>query len=232
MARFLLVIVVLGTCLGGCASTAPKTDSDLIDPDGWSEMLVTGLAVAPVAGANVITGSADAAAFFSDELDAALRNALPGTPVVSSDEVYARLAESGADAEARLRSLRRRLVRELDLDADELAAIAGDIDERFLLVVFMDEGAVDGVQRTKLDDLEAFSYSMDTHGYPTGELRGHANGFLLDLQTATLVWETNVEYQSENLATAQEDARRVIEQTRADAVFRLSEALALANRQD
>jgi len=230
--RILLAIVLSGALLGACSSTAPDTDSDLMDADGWATMLATGLAVAPVAGANVITGSADAAAFFSDELDQALRNALPGTPVTSSDEVYARLEASGANAQARLRSLRRRLVRDLDLDASELTALASDIDERFLLVVFMDEGSVDGVQRTKLDDLEAFSYSMETHGYPTGELRGQAIGYLLDLQLASRVWETNVKYESENLATAQRDAMRVIDETRADAVFRLSEALALANRRD
>ena len=128
--------------------------------------------------------------------------------------------------------IRRRLVRDLDLDQSELTAIANDIDQRFLLVVFMDEGSVDGVQRTKLDDLEAFSYSMETHGYPTGELRGQAIGYLLDLQSASRVWETNVKYESKNLATAQQDAMRVIDETRADAVFRLSEALALANRQN
>ena len=230
MTRILLSVVLSGALLGACASSAPDTDSDLLDPDGWSAMLSTGLAVAPVAGANVITGSADAAAFFSDELDAALRNALPGTRVISSDEVYARLEAGGADAQARLRSLRRRLVRELDLDANELAAIATDVGQRFLLVVFMDEGAVDGVQRTKLDDLEAFSYSMDTHGYPTGELRGRAIGHLLDLQAGTRIWETTVRYESENLATAGQNAMRLIDETRADAVFRLSEALALANR--
>jgi hypothetical protein len=217
--------------LAACSSNAPDTRSDLLDPDGWSTMLTTGIAVAPVAGSTVVSGSSAAAAFFSDELDAALRNALPGTPIISSDEVYARLEDAGDNAHARLRSLRRRLVRDLELDVDELTAISRDIDERFLLVVLTDEGAVEGLQRTQLDDLQAFSYSMGTHAYPTGELRGQAIGFLIDLDSAARVWEARVSYESENLASRQSDAAKVIEDTRSDAIFRLTEALAIANRQ-
>lgn len=231
MGRSLLLIVLLGGILGACSSSVPGTRSDLMDPDGLSAMLKTGVGVAPVAATNVITGSADAAALFSDELDAALRNSFPGTPVTSSDDVYVRMEEAGNDSHARLRSLRRRLIRELELDARELASISGDVGERFLLVVFVDERTVDGVQRTELDDYRAFSYYMATHGQPTGELRGEAMGFLLDLESAKRVWKAHVEYQSENLTATEGDADRIIKEARADAAIRLTEALALARRQ-
>jgi hypothetical protein len=208
----------------------PDTNSELEDPDAWTAMLETGLAIAPVAGANVVTASVDASVFFADELHDRLATALPGTPVTRSGVIFGRLEDRGPDAHARLRSLRRHLVREEPLDASELASLGQDIGERFLLVVLMDEGAIDGVQRTKLDDYRAFSYSMDTHGYPTGELRGLALGFLLDLREASRVWRAEVKYESKNLATAGKNTERLIAETRANAALRLSEALALADR--
>lgn len=230
MKHALACLLLAAGTLSACSSSVPDTSSELDDPDAWATMQDTGLAIAPVAGANVVTASVDAAVFFADELHGRLEIALPGTPVTPSGVIFGRLEDEGPDAHSRLRSLRRRLVREEALDVPELAALGQDVRERFLLVVFMDEGAIDGVQRTKLDDYRAFSYSMDTHGYPTGELRGVAVGFLLDLQEANRVWRGEVEYESTNLATAGKNARRLIDETRADAALRLSEALALADR--
>ena len=198
-------------------------------PDDWQTMTAEGLALAPVAGIHVVIGTGDAPAFFTDELFVLLQATLPGTPVTAPDEVYARLEEAGPNAHSRLRSLQRQIVQQEPIDAAMTRSLAGDLGERHLLVVFMDEGSEEGIHRTNLDDFQAFNYSMAVHSYPTDELHGLASGFLIDLVEGRQVWTHDVEYQSEGLATANDSAQRIIDRTRSDAASRLCEALARAS---
>ena len=219
-----LLLLILGA--SGCGSSAPEPPATAMDHEAWAALADRGLALAPVAGVQVLASSPDAPSFFADELHISLQAALLGINVAPPDDVFARLEAAGPDAQARMRSLRRRLIREEDLVAAECSGLAQELGERFLFVTFLDEGSEEGLYRMNLDDYQAFEYDMKVHEYSTDELHGIARGFVVDLEEGRWVWRQDIEYLSEGLESAGSASRRLIERTRADAAFRLAEALA------
>jgi len=228
---WLIVILVMMPALvavSACSRDKPGPESSVIAADNWNTLLSHGLAIAPVAGVNLVGGSPQTTSFVGGELHAALQALLPGTTVLAPDQTQALLSNAGAGAESRMRSIRRRLVRETPTQAGELTTIAQDLDQRFLLVVWMDEGLTDGLHKTNLDDLQAFDYSMDVHRFPTDELMGELRAVLLDLTAAHAIWDTVVEYGAEGLQAAEAQSRKVVARARGDAAARVAERLAWA----
>jgi hypothetical protein len=219
-------ILILGIlALGGCAATAPNPEAVLFRSDHWPEVVEAGFVVAPVAGVNVLNEVAEPTAFFTGEFFAALQQSLPGTPLVSPDEVFSILSGAGENAHARLRSLQRRLVREEKLDPVELATISRELQHRYLLMAWMDEGVAEGIHRTDLDDYRAFDDSMEVHRFPTEELHGHITAVLLDLQTNELILRGEVDYESVGLEDSDGGIQSEAMRARASAAIRLADLM-------
>lgn len=223
-------MILVSLLAAGCSAGAPPPETTPIERELWHSVLDSGLAVAPVAGVKVLGGSADVMSFVGEEVHAVLQARLPGTRVESPVEVHAKLSSSGENAHARLRSIRRRIVRQSGLDAGELQSLATEIDERFILLAWMDEGTEEGLHETNLDDLEAFNYSIEVHRFPTGAMRGRIHGNLLDLVRGQEIWSTTVEYEAEGLDGPTAASRRIVTQSRGDAAGRLAEELAAAGQ--
>jgi hypothetical protein len=189
----------------------------------WPNIVEAGFAVAPVAAVNLLDESPAAAGFFTDEFYNTLQQSLPGTRLSSPDEMFSSLSLVGDNAHARFRSLRRRVVREQEFVPAELAAISRDIEHRYVLVGWMDEGVGEGIHKTNLDDFRAFNYSMGVHRYPTEELHGRAIAIMVDLQEARVIMHRTVDYESSGLAGTDREIRREVERTRAGAAIRLAD---------
>lgn len=216
------VLIFCSLAIGGCASTAPETEGLIFRSDHWPVVAEAGFVVAPVAGVNVLNESAEPTALFTREFFAALEQALPGTPLVSPGEMYSRLSGAGENAHARIRSLLRRLVREEDLDETELATISREVQHRYLLIAWIDEGVAEGIHKTNLDDYAAFGPGMDVHRYSTDELHGRATAVLVDLQENEVISRGVVDYESLGLEDADGGTAREVQRTRNSAAIQLA----------
>ena len=200
--------LILSTLVvGACAATAPEPDHTRFYMEEWPDIVETGFAVASVAAVNLQDESPAATSFFSDEFYNTLQQSLPGTRLTSPDEMFSSLSLVGDDAHARLRSLRRRVVREQEFVPEELAAISRDLQHRYILIGWMDEGVGEGIHKTNLDDFRAFNYSMGVHRYPTEELHGRAIAIMVDLQGGRVVMHRTVDYESAGLTGTDRETR-------------------------
>lgn len=212
--------------LGACATANPASEGVLFRASDWPEVLDQGMAVSALVAAHPITDGLEGANEFTREFVVALQGTAPGTPITGPDEVFARLDRIGPAAHSRLRAVRRSAYRETELDPGPLAALAGELDRRYLLVGWMDEGTAEGLQKTVKDDLNAFSYQMDVHSYSTEEIHGRATAVVLDLLEARAVWRGAVEYGSQWLDWDDPvGARAEIRRTRAAAAVDLAALL-------
>ena len=216
-------LIFITLVVGACAATAPEPEHARFYAEEWPGIAEAGFAVAPIAGVNLLDSSPAAAEFFTDEFYATLQQSLPGTRLTSPDEMYSLLSLSGDDAQARFRSLQRRVVREQEFDLDELAAISRDLQHRYILLGWIDEGVAEGIHKTNLDDFRAFNYSMGVHRYPTEELHGRAIAIMVDLLEGKVVIHRTVDYESAGMTGAEGEVRREVERTRAAAAIRLAD---------
>lgn len=225
MSRFIVFLCLLVT---SCSPHSEGPQHEPLSPALRADLTASGVAIAPVAGVNIVGASPDVMGFVGEELFVTLQARLPGTPVIAPAGIYARLSARGADAHARLRALRRRVVREEALSTEEARVMATDLDERWLLVSWLDEGRTVGTHNMDLDDYEAFNYDIEVHRYPTGAMRGAFAAALVDLEAGLVVWRASLDYTAEGLDGATDSSRRIVTRARGDAAGRMSEQVALA----
>ena len=221
--RFLVLTVVL--LLAGCAATTPPTDGVQFRSDHWSLAAESGFAVSPMAANALVTDTAEAAALFTNEFYAALQISLPGKILTSPIETLHRLDAIGGGAHTRFRSLRAKLYRNEQLIPEETAAISRDVQHRYLLVGWLEEGESEGFQGYQYRVPGAGQYETVVHGLTYAEIHGRATAVVLDLWANEILWRGVAEYKTGQLYGDDSEIREELDRARASGAITLADYL-------
>ena len=208
--------------LASCAATKPPPDGIQFRSDNWSLAAESGFAVAPFAAIPGVADPAETAALFTNEFYSALLVSLPGTVLTSPSETLHRLNATGNDAHSRFRSLRRKLYRHQELVPEQLASISRDVQHRYLLVSWLDEGVSAGVQGG-YDVYHLGHHEVVGGGYTYEEVTGQASAVVLDLWVNEILWRGMVRYKTDLLDWNEGEVRKGLNLTRTAAAIRLAD---------
>lgn len=216
--------------LAGCATTSAPTDGIQFRSENWPLAADSGFAVAPsvaVAGVNDPGEAAEAAVLFTNEFYAALLVSLPGASLRSPAQTLGMLDATGGNARARLQSLRRDLYRDTALVPEELASISRDVQHRFLLVGWLDEGVS--------EETKGGGYEFDSSGRAVRPLtynlvEGRATAVVLDLWVNEVLWRGAVNYKANRVDGNADTIRKELNRTRVSAAIRLADFVGQQSR--
>jgi hypothetical protein len=212
--------------LGACGVTAPPPEGILSRSENYFRAIDEGLGVAPVGGVTLVTDAAEATALFTNEFYSALVGFLPHTPLTSPGTILYRQKRGGEAAQVRLRSVRRALILGEEMGADDLASVSRDLEHRYLLVSWIDEGVTEGIQETNFDDYGTVDNSMEVRRFTWEEVKGRAEAVVLDLLENEIIWRGVVQYKTARNYGEDGGIRMELDRTRANAAIRLAEYVA------
>ena len=161
--------------LGACGATSPPPEGVRFRSENFFRVIENGFVVAPVGGDKLVTDPDEATAFFAGRFYAALTGALPGTPITSPETTRYLHNREGEAAHSRFQALQLQLVEGDSLQDAALAAVAEDIQQRYILVSWMSEEIVEAIQETSYDDYGSVRNSEDVRRFAYQEVKGRAD---------------------------------------------------------
>ena len=212
--------------LGACGVTAPPPEGILFRSENFFRAIEDGFVVAPVGGITLVTERAATIALFTNEFHAALVDALPGTVLTSPEKTLYLQSRAGEEAQSRFHALMRQIVRGDSLLDEELALVSGDIQHRYLLVSWMHESVIEGIQDTNYDDYGTVDNSMEVRRFTYEEVKGRVEAVVVDLQGNEILWRGAVYYTTARHYGEDGGIRKELERTRALAAVRLANYVA------
>jgi hypothetical protein len=181
--------------LGACASGQGLRTEVLYSSENLRASMASGFALAPTAHLKPVADSATVAAIFSNALYIESMTQLRGIDVVSPDFVLDRLGRVGDPALEQFRQLRRRLVRDERVPESLTRAVQAVVGERILLVSWVDEEQLVGLEDMPGDYVDA-NFSVDVRRASYSQLDGEVVGCLIDLQESRVLWKARAHYRS------------------------------------
>jgi len=219
--RFLLLSLSL--CLASCTGGTRPSDGIHIRSDDWPTAAAYGFAVSPIAANALVIDSAEAAASFTNGFYAALLVSMSGATLVSPSQTLGRLNAAGPDAHSRLRSVRAKLYQNDPIAPEVLRSLARDVQHRYLLVGWLEEGELESVQGQEISTPGGGTQNTVVHGFIYAEVDGLAAAVILDLQTSEIMWRGTATYDTGLLYGKEGENREQLDRTRAAAAMTLAD---------
>lgn len=217
--------LVLAALLGltGCASTARIPDGIQFRSENWFRAVESGFVVAPTSGVQTVSDPADAAAVFTNHFYPALMVSLPGSELVAPEPCLYRLRKAGDAAMERFGAVRQALVDGTDPDQEVLSALSADLEHRYLLVSWINEGLSEGIDDTAYDDYTTVRHSEDVRRFAYEKVQGRATAVVLDLWENEVLWRGAADYQTARLYGDDGAIREELAKARGAGAVRLAE---------
>jgi hypothetical protein len=221
MCALTIAIGASSALLTGCGTSEAPTDGVEFQTEAWDYAIDGGFAVTPVAASHEIAEANEATALFTNEFFAALQTSLPETPLVSPHEALNRLTDDGHGSHEQLRSLRRVLRQNEQLDHEKLVAISRDLQHRFVLVGWFDEIASEGVRGAQA----VGQFETTDYGLTWMKIDGQATVVVLDLWEDEILWRAFANYTTDRIYVKGDEFQAELDRTRIGAAVRLADQM-------
>ena len=220
----LLRPLALSLALAGCSATAQVPEGIEFRSENWYRAAESGFVVAPSSTIQAVTDPTDAAVTFTNSFYPALRASLSGTTLASPDDMLYRVERANEEGVDLARKVRQALVEGQPTDPADLTALSRVIEHRYLMVSWIEESAVGGVDSDMVSSVySSVGSSEDVRRFSHEKVEGRATAIVLDLWENEVLWRGAVNYGTAELYGNDGAIRRELEKARAEAGVRLAE---------
>jgi len=190
-------VVAVVLALSACSSGRPEPFEMTERQPEYPEALASTVAIAPADMAVPVEGGPRALAFVTNEFYISFLTFAEGTATVEPGMVLDRVKASGDEAMDLFRGFQAARMRDDELDASSCARLYPLIEERYLLLVWIDESATTGLRGNPSQDLaQDVDFAQDVYDVTYRTYEGKMTAEVVDLVVAKTLWKGSINYET------------------------------------